>query len=332
MQPKLFRWDVPVIGFKAFLLLVIESIMGWLQDNAMLYAAAVSYFTLFSVVPLVIITVAIASMVFNTSTVQAQLIELADTIGGPALATTVEEILQNSTTLLMGNSGPVVALISLGVIIFGATLIFRQLQLSINAMWGLLPEPVNPEREKLFKTVWVVVKKFLIATAAAFSIGFFLLLSLVVNSIGTVLMRFDLLGTGLYQWIAAVLSFVAVPLVLWLVFMGVFRFLPQGQVRWQDIWFGAAITALLFWLSSYGITIYMAFSTLDTAFGAASSLFIFLIWVFVSASIVLYGAKFIQAYANRYGVPIVPEEGMILKESAPLMKLPPQIEHWLKAD
>ncbi len=302
--------------------------MGWLQDNAMLYAAAVSYFTLFSVAPLVLITVSIASRVFNMSTVQAQLVELADTIGGPALATTVEAILQNNTTLLMSKSGPLLTLISVGVVIFGATLIFRQLQLSINVMWGLLPEPVKPEREKLFKTVWIAVKKFLIATVAAFSIGFFLLLSLIINSIGTMLMQF----TGLGQWLGPILSFVAVPLVLWPVFMGVFKFLPQGRVRWPDIWLGAAITALLFWLSSYGITIYMAFSTLDTAFGAASSLFVFLIWVFVSASIVLYGAKFIQAYANRYGVPIVPEEGMILKESAPLMKLPLPIEHWLNTN
>jgi membrane protein len=328
VKPKLFRWNIPVIGFKAFLLLVIESIMGWLQDNAMLYAAAVSYFTLFSVVPLVLITVSIASMVFNMTTVQDQLIEMAYTLGGPALATTVEEILQNSTALLMGNSGPLLTLISVGVVIFGATLIFRQLQLSINVMWGLLPEPVKPEREKLFKTVWIVVKKFLIATVAAFSIGFFLVLSLVVNSIGTMLMQF----TGLGQWLGPILSFVAVPLVLWLVFMAIFKFLPQGLIRWQDIWFGAAITALLFWLSSYGITIYMAFSTLDTAFGAASSLFVFLIWVFVSASIVLYGAKFIQAYANRYGVPIIPEEGMILKESVPSFALPPQVAHWLNSN
>ncbi|MCB0193491.1 MAG: YihY/virulence factor BrkB family protein [Anaerolineae bacterium] len=317
-------------GFKAFLQLVVESLLGWFEHNAILYSASLAYFTLFSLAPLVALSLAIVSLVYNPSEVQSQLIEMAEMIGGDALADQILVLLQQTYASVRRDS-IVLSLISLGVLFFGATLVFRQLQTSINAMWGLVPEPVKPQKDNLFKTAFAILRKFLVTVVAAFSVGILLLASLLVTSIGTILLQNNLLGLDLPRWLVPLISFGAVPLVLWLVFACIFKFLPDGRVVWRAVWPGALLTAILFWLGGYAVSTFMALSPASSVYGAASTLFVFLIWVFTSTAIVLFGANFIQLYAKRFSVPITAKAGARLTApSPPSLELPPQVVKWLE--
>jgi membrane protein len=180
-------------------------------------------------------------------------------------------------------------------------------------MWGLEQEPIKPKKEDLWRNALTAAWKFFVAVAAALAIGILLLVTMLVSAIGSILLQTSLLTNMPAQVVVSLLSFVAVPVVNTLIFACIFKYLPQGRVRWQDIWPGSILTSILFWLAGYGIGIYLAFSPLDSVYGATSALFAFLIWAFTSAAIVFFGAKFIQVYAMQYGVPIAPEEGMILK-------------------
>jgi membrane protein len=300
-------------SLKGFLVLIIESSMGWLKQNAMLYAGSLAYFTIFSIFPLLVLTTTIPSFFFSTATVQQAILAGAEMVGGSALANMVSVVLPSTDEFFSSFSGPVAALIMLGVILFGAALVFRQLQVGINVMWGLEPEPIKPKKEDLWRNGLSAAWKFFVAVAAALAIGFLLLVTLLVGAIGSILLQKDLLTTMPAQVVVSLLSFVAVPVVYALIFACIFRYLPQGQVRWQDVWPGSILTSLLFWLAGYGISAYLAVTPLDSVYGATSALFGFLIWAFTSAAIVFFGAKFIQVYAAQYGVPIAAEEGMILK-------------------
>jgi membrane protein len=300
-------------GLKGFLFLIIESSMGWLKQNAMLYASSLAYFTIFSIFPLLVVTAAIPSRFFSTATVQEAILAAAEMVGGPALANMVSVVLPSTEEFFSKFSGPVIVLIMLGVIIFGAALVFRQLQVGINVMWGLEPEPIKAKKEDLWRNALTAAWKFFVAVAAALAIGFLLLVTMLVSAVGSILLQTRLLTTMPAQLIVSLLSFVAVPAVNTLIFACIFKYLPQGQVRWRDLWPGSLLTSILFWLAGFGISVYLAFSPLDSVYGATSALFAFLIWAFTSAAIVFFGAKFIQVYAAQYGVPIAPEEGMIMK-------------------
>jgi membrane protein len=298
---------------KGYLFLIIESLVGWLRQNAILYAGSLAYFTIFSLFPLLVIATAIPSIFFSTAAVQEWIIAVAEIVGGEALAGMVSVVLPSASEFFSDFSGPVIALIMLGVIFFGAALIFRQLQVGINVMWGLEPEPFTPKREDVWRNGLSAAWKFFVALAAALAIGFLLLITMLVGAIGSILLQRGLLTTMPAQIIVSLLSFVAVPVVYMLIFGCIFKYLPQGQVRWRDVWPGSILTSILFWLAGYGISVYLSLSPLDSVYGATSALFAFLIWTFTSALIVFFGAKFIQVYAAQYGVPIAPEEGMILK-------------------
>lgn len=300
-------------SLKGFLFLIVESSMGWLKQNAMLYASSLAYFTIFSIFPLLVLTTAIPSRFFSTATVQQAILAVAEMVGGAALANMVSVVLPSTDQFFSSFSGPTIALIMLGFILFGAALVFRQLQVGINVMWGLEPEPVKPQKEDLWRNGLTAVWKFFVAVAAALAIGFLLLVTMLVSAVGSILLQGELLTTLPVQLVVSLLSFVVVPVVFVLIFACIFKYLPQGQVRWRDIWPGSILTSVLFWLAGYGISVYLAFSPLDSVYGATSSLFAFLIWAFTSAAIVFFGAKFIQVYAMQYGVPIAAEEGMILK-------------------
>jgi membrane protein len=311
----------------AFLKLLIESLIGWVRDEALRHAAALAFFTIFSLAPLVVLSLAIVSMVLPQAASIAQILPLVEHYMGQPAAAVIMEIIENDKTEWAARNNQV-ALISLGVTIFGASIVFRQLQNSLNTMWHIESIPLTPNPSDLRRSLFPVIQKFLITTAATLSGGFLLIALLLISTLGTALLHgaipghlLDPLLKLVVQWV----SFVAAPLLFMLIFAAMFKFLPQAIIRWRDLWPGAALTAILFWLGGYGIGVYLRFSSLSTAYGAASSLTVFLIWVFISTSIVLYGAKFTQLYATRYGLPIQPKAGTALKPAPPLLEF-----EWLR--
>lgn len=308
---------------KAFLRLIIESLIAWNRINALRHAGALAFFTIFSLAPLVALTVGIVSTVFQQASIQAQIVNIAERYMGEQVAAVVAEVLQNREAGF-ARPGGVVPLISLGVTIFGASYVFRELQGSLDVMWGLVSQPITPETGNLWRNLFIVIQKYLITAAVALSVGFLLIALLLISALGTRLMQWTMpvqLLDPLVSVIIQLLRFVGVPLLLAGIFATMFKVLPQATIRWRDVWPGAALTAILFWLGGYGIGIYLSFSSLSSTYGAASTLTLFLIWVFISTSIILYGAKFTKLYADRYGVPIQPKAGTVLNPEPPMPEL-----------
>ena len=303
------------MNLKAFLRLLIESLLAWLRDRAIHHAAALAFFTIFSLAPLVVLTVGLAEMVFHQVAIEAQIVALTEELVGQQVAGVMAEVIQ-SDNRGVARSGVVAALISLGVTVFGASVVFRELQNSLDAMWGLESKPIKPERKNWGNSLFSLVRKYLITMAAALSVGFLLIVLLVITAVGVGLLKWveplRLFGP-LTKLVIQLVSFGGAPLLFMAIFAMIFKFLPQAIIRWRDVWPGAALTAILFWLGGYAIGLYLIFSPLSAAYGAASTLTVFLLWVFISVAIVLYGAKFTQMYAERFGVPIQPKDGATLK-------------------
>jgi membrane protein len=240
---------------------------------------------------------------------------LTEDLVGRQVAGVMVEVIQSDQREAV-RSGVVVTLISLGVTLFGASVVFRELQNSLHAMWGLESKPIKPKRKNLGHSLFILVRKYLITMAATLSLGFFLIILLLIIAVGVVLLKWTepvrLFGP-LTKLVIQIISFAGAPLLFMAIFALLFKFLPQATLRWRDVWPGAALTAILFWLGGYGVGLYLIFSPLSAAYGAASILTVFLLWVFVSAAIILYGAKFTQLYAERFGVPIRPKDGVTLK-------------------
>jgi membrane protein len=157
-----------------------------------------------------------------------------------------------------------------------------------------------------------------------------LILALVVSVVGSALLNWlSLHGiTYPFDWIVQGGSFVLPPIVFTIISALVFRYLPRARIRWTDIWPGAILTGILFWLGGFFIGIYLNASWMSTVYGAASSMTVFLIWVFASVAIVLYGAVFVRVFTERHGQPIIPQEGVRLAPS-PSIKRPQWLADFL---
>jgi membrane protein len=279
--------------------LVKESFIGWWWSEAGLHAAALAYYTILSLAPLLIISVAIATQLFSQAAVEGKIVAaLQGTIGHEA-AVVVQEIIKNSQA--RSQSGFATTITAL-FLLYGASGMFRQLQHSLNTMWGIVPKA-----ETIHQSLITTAKNYLLSAVAVLVVGFVVLGSLLINTLWlavpqqylrTVLPNFDDL--------ARLAHFIASPVMFMIIIAVIFKALPKAKIRWRDVGPGAAVTALLFWLGSYFIGLYLSLSTWTSIFGAASSLIALLVWIYYSTWIFLFGAKFTQVYANKYGVPIAP--------------------------
>jgi membrane protein len=285
-----------------------ESFAGWSRNQASLYAAALAFYTIFSLAPLAVISVGIAGLVFNRTAVEGDLVEIVEEMAGAQIARLIQDILLSYVLPSRASSG-LATLIGLGVMIYGASIIFSQLRLSLNAMWEIVPKAVN-----LRQNILVMIKNHLLSAAAAISMGVYLLVALILNNLWAALptesIRAMFPGTA---YLVPLLTFVISPVLYWLPFALIYKLLPQAKVRWRDVGPGAALAAILFWIGGQLIGLYLTRSSFTSVYGAAGSLVALLIWVYYSAQIFLFGAKFTQFYAELYGLPITPARNATFK-------------------
>lgn len=251
--------------------------------------AALSYYTALSLAPLVVIVVGVVGMFVEHSSARAEIVgQLSDLMGKEGGAT-VEAILANSSGK---DTGLWAAIAGFVVLLIGASGVFAELQDSLNRIWEA------PERPWSWK---LLVRERLLSFAMVFALGFLTLVSLIASAaiavIGSYVQKWGPAFTTMWESTNAVVSFG----VITVMFAGLFRFLPDVKVAWRDVWTGAAITALLFTLGKFLLGFYIGKSALGSAYGAAGSLVIILIWVFYSAQIFFLGAEFTRAYAQRHG-------------------------------
>lgn len=280
--------------------LIVRSIQEWREDKVPRLSAALAYYTIFSIPPLLILFLAVAGQVFEREQVEAQLIGQVSSLVGQAGAMAIEQILENAhepgSTLLAG-------LISVVTLLFGASAVFGQLQEALNTIWEVQARPgrgiLGTVKDRFFSFTMVVV------------VGFLLLVSLVISTALSILNDFIIGYMADLLIVANALNLVVSFASITLLFALLFKVIPDVKIAWRDVWVGAAITALLFTLGKWAIGFYLGNSATASTYGAAASLIIILLWVYYSVQILFLGAEFTQVYANRFGSRVVADEDAI---------------------
>lgn len=267
----------------------------WWEDKAPRLAAALAFYTLFALAPLVVVTIAVVGLAFGQEAVQEALAGQARELFGPAGERALFALVANAGD---GRGTATGAALGTAAFLFGASGVFIQLQDALDTVWEVRPRRVRNWRRRLAKR--------LRAFTMVLGIGFLLLVSLAVSA---GLAAIATAGRGLpgadLLWYA--LDFAVSLGVVALLFALLFRTLPDAVVQWRDAWLGGAVTSLLFAAGKALLALYLGRSASAASFGGASVVAVLLLWVYYNAQLVLFGAEFTQAYARRRGQPIVPK-------------------------
>jgi membrane protein len=284
-----------------------ESFGEWNRDNASRLAAALAYYTIFSIAPLLILVIAIAGLFFDATSVREQLMGQIQALVGTDGADFLRSVLDNANRP-GEQSGWVASAISVGLLILGATGVLTQLQTALNVVWNVKAKP-----ELGF---WGVLRKRALSFGMLLGIGFVLLVSLMLSAIVAGFSSYlNNLAPGL-DAAGQLLSFLVSFGVTTFVFALIYKFVPDVNISWGDVWFGGIVTALLFSLGKTLIGLYLGNNSFGSTYGAAGSVVILLVWVFYSAQILFFGAELTQVYARRYGSRITPNEYAVKEYSS----------------
>jgi membrane protein len=281
---------------KAIFPLFKEAYFAWDEDKCWHLGAALSYFTIFSLGPVLIIIIAIAGVVFGKAAAQGQIVSEVQGLIGTNGAQAIQTMIQSA-----GNMKTTVGAAIFGFImlIFGATNLFVQLRDALNSIWQIEEKPIG--------TVRAYFKAHIISFTLILGVAFVLLVSLIISA---GLAAFDQFLSGLVPGLGVLLSvldFLISFVVIGFVFALLFKYLPEAKIGWKDVIIGGGMTSLLFGIGKYLIGLYLRNTSVSSAFGAASSLVILMLWAFYSAQIMLYGAEFTKVYSNRFGSKFYPD-------------------------
>jgi membrane protein len=291
------------------------SAADWSHDHAPRLGAALAYYTIFSIVPLLIIIIAIIGLVFGQEAAQSAIMDQISRLVGPQSAAAIKDMIQRADQPSTGIISTIIATITL---LMGAAGFFGQLKDALNTVWGIAP--------KEGRGIWGFVKDNLLSFATVVGTAFLLLVSLVIST--------GLAAVG--KWFGNLLPLPEVVLqgcnlifslvVITALFALIFKVLPDAHIRWRDVWIGAALTAVLFTIGKFAIELYLGKSHIGSSYGAAGSLIVVLVWVYYSVQILLYGAEFTQVYANLMGHRIQPTEEATVVDSKKPQTVASQVE------
>ena len=276
---------------RKYLGLVKQAANGWVEDRAASMGAALSYYTVFSVAPLLLIVIAVAGLVFGRDAAQGAIVTQIGGLVGESSANAIQGLLQS---VAEPKEGLLATLVGLVLLLVGATTVFAELQDDLNRIWKM-PRQAAPSG------VWGWLRSRLLSIGLIMAIGFLLLVSLAASAAIAVLG--DWFGDFFKAWepVAHAVNFLVSFGIITALFALIYRFMPQVHIEWHDVWIGAAVTSLLFTIGKYLIGLYIGKSAVASGFGAAGSLAVILVWVYYSAQIFLLGAEFTWAYAHEYG-------------------------------
>jgi membrane protein len=284
--------------------LLKESGKDFIDDGCSTQAAALSYYTIFSLPALLVLILLILGAVLDPREVQAQLEGQFGALMGPSTTDQIRTILQQAHQ--PGSGGPLTTVLSIAALLFGATGAFGQLQSALNRAWEVTPDPEKGG-------VKAVLLKRVFSFGMILSIAFLLLVSLAVSAalsaFGGTLGQF--LPSGVSATLLQVVNQIISLVVIAGLFAAIFKVLPDARVSWRDVAMGAGFTALLFVLGKFLIGFYLGRSNPGQAFGAAGSLAVMFIWVYYSSMILLFGAEFTQVWSKRHGSGIAPDKGAV---------------------
>ena len=283
------------------------TINEWVEAEPFQLAAALSYYTLFSLAPLLLIAIGVAGLVFGREAAQNQIVETLQGMIGQDSAKAVQEMIQASSE--KPKTGMLSTIIGFVALLFGAGGVVGQLQTSLNKMWEVTPKPGQG--------IWGFLRQRFFSFAMVLAIGFLLLVSLVVtavlSSFTSMLSSFLGDATFVAHAIDILVSFGFVTLL----FALIYKYVPDVEIQWRDVWVGAALTSILFTVGKYLIGLYIGTSGVSSTFGAAGSLITILVWVYYSSLIFFLGAEFTRVYATQYGSGVAPAENAQPMDAAP---------------
>lgn len=282
--------------------LLSESFSEFMNDNGLKLSAALSYYTIFSLAPMLLVIISALSIFFGRDAIQGELFDQIRGLVGDNAASQLQEILKNAQ---ISNKSGAAAAIGVGTLLVGATGVFAEIQDSINYIWSIKSKP---------RKGWLqYLKNRLLSFSIILTLGFLLLVSLGINAM------VDLLSSRLQQYFseASVVLFYIVNLAVVLaiitsLFTVIFKVLPDGYLRWKECLVGAGFTAVLFLIGKFVITFYIGKADLGATYGTSASIVILLTWVYYSSIILYFGAEFTKVYAKLDGVGIAPNQHAVL--------------------
>jgi membrane protein len=274
----------------------LRAVQDWWNDNCLRLAASLAYYTALSLAPLVLLIVGVVGLVLDRQQVGAQISAQLAGLIGPAGRDLVTSILAATSP----QGGTLATIVGLGTLLIGATAVFGELQATLNLVWEVRPAPTHG----VWASIGAVFRARIFSLALVLALAFLLLVSLVISA---ALAGAAALLQGLEQALLSRLLELAVSLlVLTFVFALLYKYVPDAEIGWRDVWLGGLITAVLFTLGKTAIGVYLGQASVASAYGAAGSLVALLVWVYYSALIMFFGAEFTHAWTTRHGA-VTPE-------------------------
>ena len=279
--------------------LLKKTFSGFMDDNVMRLGAALSFYTVWSIGPLFLVIVSVAGLVFGREAAQGKVVDAMSGLMGPAGAKSIQDAIVSANDTGHSIMANVVGIV---LLLVSASGVFGELKSSLNTVWNVTPKPGS---------FWLTVKERFFSLTFVLGTGFLLLVSLLLNAalaaIGTQVSAAVPSG----ELLGHVLHFVLSLGVTTVLFSLMFKIIPDARIGWKDVWLGGFVTAVLFTIGQVGIGLYLGKTSIGSAYGAASSLMIVLVWVFFSSCILFLGAEFTQVYAEMYGSNIEPTDNAI---------------------
>jgi membrane protein len=269
----------------------------FIDDKCPKLGAALSFYTIFSVAPIIVISIAVAGLIFGKDAARGEVIEQIKGLVGYDGAKVIQTLLKNAQ---YSAKSFITIMTGFVALVIGSTIVFVELQDSLNIIWKVRPKPGRSMIKGLLKDR---IQSFAMVIASGFLLLVLLVVSAVISSINNYV---SITFFDIPKFILDFSNIVISLLMTFILFMMIFKVLPDVRIKWKHVWVGALVTSVLFVLGKYLIGLYIGTSSLSSTYGAAGSLVVFLLWVYYSAQILFLGAEFTQVYANKYGDGITP--------------------------
>ena len=282
-----------IAKIKKFGQVISKSFKDFIADDALKYSASLSYYTVFSIAPVLIIIIGMAGIFFGEEAVSGEIFRQFSGLMGPNVAELIQQAIKNVKLSGQSWTATIVGFLTL---LIGATGVFAELQDSLNKIWSL---------KTTVKKGWLqYLINRLISFSMVLTLGFLLMVSLLINALITLLSTRYLTVLNDWQWLSFIINNAIILGIVTLLFAFIFKFLPDVRLRWANVASGAFFTAILFSIGKYLIGTYLSQSAIASAFGAAGSLALILLWVYYSSSILFFGAEFTKNYAVIFDKPV----------------------------
>lgn len=280
--------------------LLTKTVAEWNEDKVPRLGAALAFYTALSIAPLLVLSLRVAAVFFGEEAARGEIERQMQSMIGETGAEAIQAMLESANH---PESGTIATVFSLITLIAGASGVFGQLQDSLNTIWEVTP--------KGGRGIWGMVQDRFLSIAMVMGVAFLLIVSLVVSAGLSFVAGYASDWLEGYQLVSRTFDILISLAVFTGLFALIFKFVPDAEIAWRDVWLGAALTAVLFTLGKLAIGLYLGRSSLASSYGVAGSLIVLLVWVYYSAQIVFFGAEFTQVYANRYGRRIVPSKNAV---------------------